>query len=257
MEWAAILHKSGQFLPSPKPPVLSVFKFLWLLTYRHEQFHFQVEHYATRLESAFRRPIYRPYVEQVRTPVSNSSVWWEEALAQAVVLKSTFVKRTLGIDDHYVKSYIVPYFREFPEGYKRFECLGVYGGVKGAHRLLSAQIARAEIGVSEEEWNTDISLAKEEYRVRKEAVPAYVVSTPQFVGRFQLQTPRLKDVVRYIKQHGEVDERAPGDHKRAKLNGRTFQLNAAKRGDAIDLATARDLARVIGIKVRDLNQALA
>src|SRR5262249_34948799 len=134
MIWAGVLHQSGQFLPDPKPTVLRVFQFLWLLTYRHEQFHFQVELYATRLESALRRPVYRPYVERVRTPVANTSQWMEEALAQAVVLRSRYVKGTLGIDARYVNSYIVPYFHTFPEGYKRFECLDIPGGVEGAHR---------------------------------------------------------------------------------------------------------------------------
>lgn len=98
IEWADALHQSGQFLPDPKPSPLKVFQLLWLVTYRHELFHFHVERYATRLESALRRPIYRPYVERVRTPVMNSDKWLEEALAQAVVLVSTYVKRTLGID---------------------------------------------------------------------------------------------------------------------------------------------------------------
>jgi hypothetical protein len=231
---------------------------LWVLTYRHEQFHFEVELYATRLESALRRPIYRPYVERVRGRVAKTDQWWEEALAQAVVLESKSVKRTLGIDAQYMKSHIVPYFRTFPEGYKRFECKGVSGGVDGAHRLLSAQIARAKIEISEEERNTDMSLAKREYSTRKDAVPGYLVFSPEAFSRFQLQTPRLKDVIRHIRRlGGEVDDHAPGDHKRAKLNGQRFQLNAAKRGDSIDLASAKDLAKVLGIKVGELNRAIA
>ena len=258
LDWARFLHQTGTFLPVPKPTVDRVFRFLWLLTYRHEQFHFQVESYATRLESALRRPVYRPYVELVRTPVANTDQWWEEALAQAVVLKSRFVKQTLGIDARYVKDYIVPYFRTFPEGYKQFECRNVPGGVDGAHRLLSAQIARAKIDISEQERNTDMSLAKSEYRTRKEAVPGYVVFRPEFVARFQLQTPRLKDVVRHIRRAGgEVDNDAPGDHRSARLNGRRFHLNRARRGDSIDLASAKDLAKALGVKLSELNRVIA
>jgi hypothetical protein len=258
IEWAAALHRSGQFLPDPKPSPLKVFQLLWLLTYRHELFHFQVELYATRLESALRHPIYRPYVECVRTPVMNSERWWEEALAQAVVLRSNYVKRTLEIDSHYVNSYMVPYFLTFPNGYRHFQCKRISGGVAGAHRLLSAQIARTEIDIPEETWNTDLSLAKSEYRIRKEAVPGYLLMRPESISRFQLQTPRLKDVVRYIRrQGGEVNENAPGDHKHATLNGQPFHLNYAKRDNTLDLASAKALARILGIKVRDLNQAIA
>ncbi len=68
IEWACILHRSGQFVPIPSPALRSVFRQLWWITYRHEQFHFHVELFATQLESALRRPVYRPYVECVRIP---------------------------------------------------------------------------------------------------------------------------------------------------------------------------------------------
>ena len=256
MDQACLLHQHDEFLPDPKPSLLKVFQFLYLFTYRHEQFHFQVEMYATRLESALRRPIYRPYVERVRTHVMNTAEWWEEALAQAVVLKSTFVKRTFGIDTAYMKNYVVPYFRQFPEGYKRFECKSVPGGVAGAHRLLSAQIARTSIDIPESERNTDLSLAKGEYRNPRLAVPGYVVGRPEFLSRFQLQTPRFRDVERFIRRHGTIDESAPGDHKRATLNGQRFHLNRAKRGNTLDLASAKELARALGVKMHDLNHAI-
>ena len=250
-EWAGALHRSGLFLPDPKPPILKVLQLLWLLTYRHELFHFHVELYATRIESSLRRPIYRPYVERVRALVANTSEWWEEALAQAVVLKSTMVMRKLGIDLKYMKAYVVPYFRTFPEGYKQFECKSV-GGEHLAHRILSAQIARAQVSIHERERNTGLSVAKDEYRASHKSVPGYFVFRPEFISRFQLQTPRLRDVERYIRSVGKLDEHAPGDHKRAKVNGQVVQLNRAKHGDAIDLASAKALAGALGIRVFDL-----
>jgi hypothetical protein len=122
LEWAVIIHRSGLYLPTPKLDLVTVFRRLWWITYRHELFHFHVELYATRLESALRHPVYRPYVECVRAQVANTPEWWEEALAQAVVLPSKMVKRALGIDKKYIEAYIVPYFQIFPEGYRRFEC---------------------------------------------------------------------------------------------------------------------------------------
>jgi hypothetical protein len=103
-----------------------------------------------------------------------------------------------------------------------------------------------------------MSLAKSEYRTRKEAVPGYVVFRPEFVARFQLQTPRLKDVVRHIRRvGGEVDDRAPGDHKRVRLNGQSFHLNGDKRSDSIDLASAKEVAKALGVKLRELNRVIA
>jgi hypothetical protein len=184
----------------------------------------------------------------------NTERWLEEALAQDVALRSKYVKGTLGVDSQYVNTYIVPYFLTFPNGYKHFQCKSIPEGPTGAHRLLSAQIARAKIEIPEEQWNTDISLAKSEYSVRKEAVPAYLLMRQKWVSRFQLQTPRLKDVERFIRRAGgEINERGPGDHKSVTLNGQPFHLNRAKRGDTIDLASAKALARAMGIKVHDLN----
>jgi hypothetical protein len=177
LEWACALHGSGQFLPKPKPPICSVFRLLWLLTYRHELFHFHVELYATRIESCVRRAVYRPYVEDVRVVVANTSKWWEEALAQAVVLKSTMVKRMLGIDSKYMNAHVVPYFRTFPEGYRHFECESVSGS-SVAHRILSAQIARAQVSIHERDYNTGLSLSKDEYRTRDKSVPGYLVLRP-------------------------------------------------------------------------------
>ena len=257
LEWAVILHTSGLYLPTPKPDLVTVFRRLWWITYRHELFHFHVELYATRLESALRHPIYRPYVERVRTQVANTPEWWEEALAQAVVIGSKMVKRALGIDAKYIKAYIVPYFRTFPEGYKRFECASVPGRVAGAHAILSAQIARATVAIHNAERNTALSLAKDEYSTRDDSVPGYLVLRPAFRSRFQLQTPRMRDVERYVRQCGSLDEKAPGDHKRAIVNGQAVHLNRAKGDDTVDLATAKALARALGITVFQLSRMIA
>lgn len=252
VDWARYLHVSGEFFPSPKPPLITIFRFLWWTTFRHELFHFHVEVFATRLESSLRIPLYRPYVERVRTPVTNTAEWWEEALAQAVVLESRLVKRTLGIDSKYIDKYVIPYFRTFPEGYRRFECSSV-GGPEAAHRILSAQIARTIISIREDERNTGLSIAKTEYSVDHRSVPGYLMFRPGVSSRFQLQTPRLKDIERFVRRiGGEIDDHAPGDHKRIRLRGQTTHLNKARRGNGTDLASVKALARLLGISVFDL-----
>jgi hypothetical protein len=188
--------------------------------------------------------------------VANTDRWWEEALAQAVVTDSRMVKRALGINGAYMKRYMIPYFRTFPEGYKRFECESVTGGVKGAHQLLSAQIARAVVCVPDHERNTALALAKDEYGVKDDSVPGYLVLRPAFRSRFQLQTPRLKDVIRYAKRVSQIDERAPGDHKRVTINGEHIQINRAKHGDTIDLASAKALAKAMGLSLYELCQTI-
>jgi hypothetical protein len=251
------LYTSGEFFPAPKPLLVSVIRFLWWTTYRHELFHFHVEVFATRLESALRTPFYRPYVELVRARVVNTPECWEEALAQAVVLESRMVKQNAGINSKYMKEYVVPYFRTFPDGYRHFECLSV-GGPEAAHRLLSAQIARAKIDLPKHECNTGLSLAKNEYSSDHRSVPGYLMfRQTSWMSRFQLQTPRLRDVTRYIKRiGGEIDENAPGDHKRVRLRGQTTQLNKAGQSNVADLASMKSLARLMGITVFDLVKAI-
>ena len=248
--WAGMLHASGSYLPNPTPPVMSVFRLLWWLTYRHELFHFHVELFATRLEICSQRPVYRPYVENVGAKVVNSPEWLEEALAQAVVLKSTLVRKALGVDARYMKKHVMPYFRDcFPAGYKDFECKSFKGAANG-HRLFSAQISRGQL--HPHPLNTDVALAKSEYRVSNMAVPGYVLFTPDFCSRFQLATPRLGEVERYARSKGYlIDENAPGDHKRIVANGVKIQLNRAK-GKEIDLASIKALAKHEGLTVHDL-----
>jgi hypothetical protein len=101
-------------------------------------------------------------------------------------------------------------------------------------------------------------LAKSEYRIRKEAVPGYLLMRPESISRFQLQTRVLKTWCDISGVKAEkVNENAPGDHKHATLNGQPFHLNYAKRDNTLDLASAKALARILCIKVRDLNQAIA
>src|SRR5262249_51598668 len=162
---------------------------------------------------------------------ANTAEWWEEALAQAVVLKSTMVKKALKVDARYMKAYIVPYFRTFPEGYKRFECTSVPGGVAGAHAILSAQIARAKVAIPIAERNTALALAKDEYDTRKDAVPGYFVLRPAFAGRFQLQTPRLRETLHHVGRIGQILPGGKGDHYKVEVGGHKFDINVSKRGN--------------------------
>lgn len=81
--------------------------------------------------------------------------------------------------------------------------------------------------------------------------------TPSFRHQFQVATPELRDVVRFVKQNGTIDEKAPGDHKRAVINGQIIHINRAKRDNTIDLASAKALARALGIRVSDLRRTIA
>lgn len=165
------------------------------------------------------------------------------------------VKTALGVDSAYINRYIVPYFLTFPDGYKHFECKAV-GGPAQAHRILSAQIARTE--EKPEEPTTDIALAKNEYAVPSDKVPGYLLVTPSFTWRFQLATPKLDDVIRYAKHNGfPVDNHAPGDHKRVTINGVKLQLNKSKRGNHVDLASAKAFARQIGVQLHNLNKTIS
>src|SRR5438876_12459417 len=68
-----------------------------------------------------------------------------------------------------------------------------------------------------------------------------------------LGTPSLKDVIRYLKRQGlRVDEHARGYHKRVVTNGQSLQLNRAKRGNEIEIASLNALARHERISIFDL-----
>src|ERR1700753_1665146 len=92
--WSTVLYREAQ-LPDPRPSLLDVFRITFIITYRHESFHYHVESFSTKQEIVQRLQIYRPYVERLRRNVAGTERWLEEALAQAVVLESTFVERQL------------------------------------------------------------------------------------------------------------------------------------------------------------------
>jgi hypothetical protein len=56
-------------------------------------------------------------------------------------------------------------------------------------------------------------------------------------------------------QHGSIiGERQ--DHYKVEIAGQKIDINIAKTGKTIDLASAKALARAMGVKVFDLNRAI-
>jgi hypothetical protein len=173
-------------LPKPRPSWDHLFFTLFWVTYRHELFHWHVEVFALRHEVLLRQPIYRPYVERVRYSISqnNPSEWWEEALAQAVVLDSRLVARRSGIPPKRLRKFLEPDFRtRFGDGYRHFECKSV-GGVSEAHRILSAQVARVQ--QSHDPRSTDLALIKDNYALDDARVPGCFCFSVNDFHRFQL-----------------------------------------------------------------------
>lgn len=246
--WAIDLYENSTNLPKPKPPIGEVFRLVFIATYRHELFHFHVEQYATKQEVLQRRPIYKPYVEGVRTKVARTERWLEEALAQAVVLESRFVGRQVGMKKAQLQSVLAPEFRRFPAGYRDFDCK-TFGGPEEAHCLLAAQIVTASEKPSFHA--TGLITPKVEYGTNANTVPGYIAITRRLYSRFQLPTPKTRDFERYLRKKGySVDEKAPGDHRRIMIGKWKIHLNNVR--SHVDLATVKELARVEGKPLREL-----
>ncbi len=201
-EWTDHLLCTSRDLPSPRPSWEQMFFAPFWVTYRHELFHWHVEAFALRQEVLSRQPVYRPYVERVRGPISKNrpSEWWEEALAQAVVLKSQLVARRSGIRLSKLRKFLEPDFRtRFGAGYRDFECASV-GGDDEAHRILSAQVARVQ--QAHDPRSTDLALIKNNYALDDARVPGYLCLSVNDVRQFQLAPVKARKFEEYVNNRG-------------------------------------------------------
>ena len=246
-EWTEFLLRTSRHLPEPKPSWDKLFMALLWVVYRHELFHWHVETFALEHEVLVRRPVYRPYVEKVRVPISrnNPSQWWEEALAQAVVLDSKLVSRRSGFTLRTLRRFLIPDFRtRFGDGYRHFECTSV-GGVQEAHRILSAQVARTQI--EHDPRSTDLALIKDRYGLNDKRVPGYLCLRAADFMRLQLAPVKERLFDRYFRARGARFSPGPGDHRILEFNGDRIHVNA--HGDEVDLASLKAAAKMVGMSV--------
>jgi hypothetical protein len=248
IHWAVRIHLFSASLPSPKPSVTAIFNLLFVAVVRHELFHFHVERFALRQEVIQRMPVYRPYVEQVKSQVRQTDRWLEEALAQAVVLESRRVSNKAGFDRETIKKILIPEFKKFPAGYGQFECES-WGGPANAHRLFGSQIVTAQEHPGF--IVTDLAVPKVEYQADVKVVPGYIAVNKRVFGQFQLATPKDRAFERWLRsERYPVDERAPGDHKTIYIGKQKVQLNY--NNGHVDWASLKAVAKVIGVGPRDL-----
>jgi hypothetical protein len=217
------------------------------VAFRHELFHYHVERFAIRSEVLGRRPVYLPYRSSVFIPTANSPDWLEEALAQAVVLRSRLVsKRVFGLPKRKWKPVLDVEFAKFGAGYRDHECVK-FGGVDKAHLLLAAQIQTASISPSF--TSTKQFTPKEEYSTSYKQVPGYIMSAPSLLSQFQLAGPNKRMWDRFAKANG-VSPQIPsgvGDHKEARFGRQKVQINYNKNGE-MDLASLKAAKRMIGFE---------
>ena len=248
VEWTTSVHSQWS-LPFARPSALTLFRLLLLAVYRHELFHFHVERFAIRQEVLQRAVIYRRYEKNVHSVVSNKSNWLEEALAQAVVLKSVLLRSRSGISRRKANQILIPEFRRFGPGYRDFECTA-YGGPAEAHRVFGAQVARGVL--RPDHPATDFATPLREYGSDPQEVPGYVVWHRGFVSRFQLTLPKLREFERFAsKAEIELVKNGPGDHRTYRHGRRKFQVNP-KRG-VVDLASIKAMAKVLQVPVHELS----
>lgn len=253
IDWTAHVWRSTKSLPKGTTPI-AVFNFLFNVVLRHELFHYHVERFATRLEVLDRRPVYRPYVEQVQWSVASTSKWLEEALAQAVVLNSTLLSRRTGFSKPRARKILVPIFKTFGPGYRDFEC-AAFGGPEVAHTIFAAQIARAKLEVEPGTEATSFSTPLREYSSSSFEPPGFLVWNPHLASRFQLATPKDHQFRRFAKTAGlRYQGPGPGDHHVWHVDGKKVQVNYV-RGH-LDIASVKAVAKVLGLSVGQLCQRM-
>jgi len=238
-----------------KHSIEKLFELLFLVVYRHEMFHYHVERHAFMLEVSNRQPHYRPYVEKVRALVSNTEQWLEESLAQAVVLKSRFVKGKTTISAKEVKELLRAEFSTFGNGYKHFDCKWT-GGVAQGHRRLGTQIARGMDVASALEWVTDLSIPKTEYTSDFAGVPGYLAWKQTTKSQFQFQTPKMQATEKFWRSlGGQIDKKTASSHERwTDKEGTNVQV--VNRDGDIDLNSLKKMAKLFNTSTYQLKKRI-
>ncbi len=254
-EWTWDLLKSAH-LPRPKPSWERLFFTMLWVTYRHELFHWHVETFALAHEVLVRRPVYRPYVERVEAYIrlNTPESWWEEALAQAVVLESRLLQNRSGFRLTQLRKFLVPDFKtRFPDGYRHFECTAV-GGPDNAHRIFSAQVARTQLGHAPK--STALALAKDHYAKNDSSVPGYLCFSVQDYWQFQLAPVKTRHFDAYVVRKGGRFSPGPGDHRVLTIGSARIHVNAGGNRDEVDLASLKATARILGTTIHRLSQEM-
>jgi hypothetical protein len=253
-QWTANVWQYSKTLPKPKPQPSDVFCLLFFAVVRHELFHYHVERFATRLEVLLRRPVYRPYVEDVRMKLANSPRWLEEALAQAVVLNSRLLTTRSGFTAAKAQRVLTPEFHSFGPGYRDFEC-ETFGGPEAAHRYLAAQVARSVVDLPRGTEATGFATPLKEYYSSSFEPPGYLLWSPAILSQFQLPTPKRPQFERYARKH-KIRHHGfgPGDHQVWIVQGKKVHVNY-KRGE-LDLASLKAVARVVGMPPAELSREM-
>lgn len=252
VEWAADLQRRARG-HGLKPNDSQALRLAFFACYRHELFHFHVEAFCIRQEILSVRPVYRPYDRDVFRKTARSDEWLEEALAQAVVLESTLVSNRLRLPKKGYRAFMEAEFDRFGPGYRAFRCESL-GGPQAGHQVLAAQIMSASTARSREV--TNLYTPKCEYRISANRTPGYIVWISSYAGRFQLAMPKRNRAYPYLKANGFTHAGpGPGDHERWQYGRQTIHVNF--RGNEIDLASVKDIARVLGKNVRQVRDEMA
>ncbi|WP_439879880.1 hypothetical protein ACSX1A_11965 [Pontibacter sp. MBLB2868] len=171
-----IIAERARFLYKNKPCGLTPeehYILYFYAVYRHEQFHFQTERFATKLEVGFKQAFYKPYREYVYKALRYSEHWLEEALAEGAVVDGILVSNRTKIDKSTIRE-IYQYDLQFmPPGYKDYHC-NFYGGRPKAHQVFSSQIINANPDFYEK--TTALVSVKGEFSADDRQVPVYIVT---------------------------------------------------------------------------------
>ncbi len=109
---AGVLHLATAIQNGTNIPWRECVKVAQIYLYRHELFHCSTESFATRLEVAFRQPLYRAGFDDVYQRTVNTDDCIEEALADAAAIMAA------GKKNQKLKDFLIEYARRSPPGYR-------------------------------------------------------------------------------------------------------------------------------------------
>jgi hypothetical protein len=217
-----------------------------------------MECFALGQEMLFKRPLYRAYTKNIYSKTLKTTGALEEAIANYVareslqtLMNSWQITRNLSSSTAaHIMAFIDALFDMSPPGYRDWHL----GRDPDAWRRLGCLTLRGQSPARNQLPQLETFLADMPQRLRLDVMPIWITTETNLSDRL-FGNLQLRDVIWFLRRrlHWTVDENAPGDHKRAITDkGEKIQLNRARSGKEIDIASLKAIADCLGKPVGQL-----
>ena len=142
--------------------------------YRHLLFHHQVERFSTKHEILTKQVNYKKYRTNVYNKTSNTEGWFEEALAEISVLRSTHISNNINISKKDFNKLYEFDLTFMPPGNQDYHCDN-FGGPDEAHKILASQIIQCNINVDPSRSTSICTVNANEFGIPLKKIPIYKV----------------------------------------------------------------------------------